>query len=126
MQLKILRIVWIDIATYCVQIRTEHQPTMGEVQEGLEQIANGVFFFFFWYRVRIKIWIEMGLVYFLWVNLILYFFLRENFNLWHPLLMIAHYHQTKTPISFWCRWGLNPRSLIQPSETLPIELTGTH
>ena len=43
-----------------------------------------------------------------------------------PLLMIAHYHQTKTPISFWCRRELNPRSLIQPSETLPVELTGTH
>ena len=27
---------------------------------------------------------------------------------------------------FWCRRGLNPRSLIQPSETLPVELTGTH
>ena len=36
------------------------------------------------------------------------------------------YHQTKTPISFWCRQGLNPRSLIQPSKTLPVELTGTH
>ena len=50
----------------------------------------------------------------------------ENFNLWRPLLMIALYHQTKTPISFWCRRGLNPRSLIQPSETLPVKLTGTH
>ena len=39
--------------------------------------------------------------------------------------MIALYHQTKTPISFWCRWGLNPRSLIQPLETLPVELTET-
>ena len=40
--------------------------------------------------------------------------------------MIALYHQTKTPISFWCRRELNPRSLIQPSETLPVELTKTH
>ena len=40
--------------------------------------------------------------------------------------MMAFYHQTKTPISFWCRWGLNPRSLIQPLEILPVELTGTH
>ena len=54
------------------------------------------------------------------------FFLRESFNLWRPLLMIALYHQTKTPISFWYRRGLNSRSLIQPSETLPVELTGTH
>ena len=27
---------------------------------------------------------------------------------------------------FWCKRGLNLRSLIQPSETLPVELTGTH
>ena len=38
----------------------------------------------------------------------------------------SSYYQIKTPISFWCRRGLNPRSLIQPSETLPVELTGTH
>ena len=40
--------------------------------------------------------------------------------------MVAYYHQTKTPISFWCRQGLNPKSLIQSSETLPVELIGTH
>ena len=40
--------------------------------------------------------------------------------------MIAFYHQTKTPISFWCRWGLNPKSLIQPSKTLSVELVRTH
>ena len=40
--------------------------------------------------------------------------------------MIAHYHQTKTPISFWCKWGLNSRSLIQLSEILLVELTRTH
>ena len=38
----------------------------------------------------------------------------------------AFYHQTKTPIGFLCRQGLNPESLIQLSETLPVELTGTH
>ena len=54
------------------------------------------------------------------------FFFKESFNLWRPLLMIALYYQTKTPISFWCRRGLSPRSFIQPSETLPVELTGTH
>ena len=36
------------------------------------------------------------------------------------------YHQTKALISFWCRRGLNPKSLIQLSEILPVELTGTH
>ena len=40
--------------------------------------------------------------------------------------MIALYHQTKIPISFWCRQGLNPKSLIQPSEILLVELPGTH
>ena len=36
------------------------------------------------------------------------------------------YHQTKTPINFWCKQELNLKSLIQPSEILSIELTGTH
>ena len=40
--------------------------------------------------------------------------------------MIAIYHQTKTPISFLCKEKLNPRSLTQSLETLPIELTETH
>ena len=40
--------------------------------------------------------------------------------------MVVLYHQIKTPISIWCRRGLNPRSLIQPSKTLPVELTGSH
>ena len=41
-----------------------------------------------------------------------FFFLRGN--LWHSLPMINIYHQIKTPISFWCKQELNPRSLIQP------------
>ena len=49
-----------------------------------------------------------------------------SFNLWRPLLIITLYHQTKTPISFLYRWGLNPRSLIQLSETLSVELTGIY
>ena len=56
----------------------------------------------------------------------LHLFFEESFNLWRQLLMIALYHQTKTPISFWCRRGLNPKSLIQLSETLPVELTETY
>ena len=55
-----------------------------------------------------------------------FFFFLESFNLWRSLLMIALYHQSKTSISFWCRQGLNPRSLIQPSETLTVKLTRTH
>ena len=50
-----------------------------------------------------------------------FFFFFECFKLQRPYLMIALYHQTKTPISFWCRRGLNPKSLIQPSETLLID-----
>ena len=38
----------------------------------------------------------------------------------------ALYHQTKTSIGFWCRQRLNSKSLIQLSETLPVEQTGTH
>ena len=40
--------------------------------------------------------------------------------------MIALYHQTKTPVDFWYRRGLDSRSLIQLSNTLSVELTGTH
>ena len=61
---------------------------------------------------------------------IFFFFLRErerdSFNLWCLLLMIVLYHQTKIPIDFWCRQGLNPKSFIQLSETLLVELTRTH
>ena len=60
----------------------------------------------------------------IWVQGIFVFW--GNFNLWRSLLMVALYHQTKTPISFWCSRELNLRSLIQPSDTLPIELTRTH
>ena len=38
----------------------------------------------------------------------------------------ALYHQTKTSINFWFRWELNPRTLIQPSDILPVKLTKTH
>ena len=40
--------------------------------------------------------------------------------------MITLYHQIKTSISFWCRQGLNLKSLIQPSKILLVELTGTY
>ena len=33
------------------------------------------------------------------------FFLRERVLTWH--LIIALYHQVKTPIDFWCKQGLN-------------------
>ena len=53
------------------------------------------------------------------------FFLRE-FQSMTTVLMIIIYHQIKILISFWCRRGLNPRSLIQSSEILPVELIGTY
>ena len=36
----------------------------------------------------------------------------ESFNLWRPLVMIALYYQTKTPIGFLCRRGLNTDLLL--------------
>ena len=33
------------------------------------------------------------------------------------------YHQIKTPRCFWCKQGLNHKSLIQSLETLLVELT---
>ena len=33
------------------------------------------------------------------------------------------YHQIKTPISFWYRWRLNFKYLIQLLKTLLVELT---
>ena len=55
-----------------------------------------------------------------------FFFFRQSFNLWRSFLMITLYHQTKTLISFWCKRRLNHRSLIQPSEILPVKLPETH
>ena len=38
----------------------------------------------------------------------------------------APYHKTKIPINFSCRQGLNPRSFIQLSEILLVELNGIY
>ena len=78
---------------------------------------------FFWMELLFLgiIYLEIFLDQKVWI-----FFFLESFNLWRLLLISALCHQTKTPISFWCRWKLNLRSLIQPSETLPVELTRTH
>ena len=40
--------------------------------------------------------------------------------------MITLCHQTKTPFNFWYKRELNPKSHIQSSEILLVELTGTH
>ena len=47
-----------------------------------------------------------------WLISSFFFFFRENFNLWRPLLMIALYYQTKTLIIFWCRQGLRSSSIL--------------
>ena len=36
------------------------------------------------------------------------------------------FHQTKTPISFLYKLGLNLKYLIQLSKTLPVKLIGTY
>ena len=72
------------------------------------------FFFFF------------GYIFTYFTLFIFFYFFLNSFNLWRSLLMIALYHQIKIPISFLCRRGLNPISLIQPSEILLIKLTETH
>ena len=72
---------------------------------------------------RRKFYIHIHLDY---IFLFIFYLFLASFNLWCLFLMIALYHQTKTPISFWCRRKLNPRSLIQLLETLQVELTGTH
>ena len=56
--------------------------------------------------------------------LLLFFFKRvSTYNICFD---DAFYYQIKTPIDFWYRRELNSKSLIQPSETLLIELTKTH
>ena len=50
----------------------------------------------------------------------------QNFNLWRTLLVIDFFIYIKTPIDFLYKWGLNLRSLIQLSNSLSVELTGTN
>ena len=70
--------------------------------------------------IRYRVWFLQHLAHYKYIKLIninfLETFFLESFNVWHSLLISALYHQIKTPISFWYRRGLNPRSLIQPSE----------
>ena len=59
------------------------------------------------------------------------FFLREREREREFQLMMftpndSSLSSDQTPISFWCRQEMNPGFLIQPSETLPVELTATH
>ena len=72
-----------------------------------------------------KLYIYIYIIYCLYMKNVCIFSI-ENFNLWRLLLIIASYYQTKTLIGFWYKRRLNTRSLIQPSEILPIKLTETH
>ena len=40
----------------------------------------------------------------------------------YDICFLSSKYSTKTPIDFWCRWRSNLRSLMQPQETLPVEL----
>ena len=54
---------------------------------------------------------------------------KKNYREFQPMTSAPDdilYHQIKTAINFQCRRGLNPKSLIQPSKTLPVEQTETH
>ena len=39
------------------------------------------------------------------------------------IIIITLYDQTKTPISFWCRWRLTHGSFIQLLKTLPVDMS---
>ena len=54
---------------------------------------------------------------------------REREREFKPMTSTSNidlYHQIKIPIGFLCKRRLNFRSLIQLSETLSVELIGTH
>ena len=65
--------------------------------------------------------------YLTWTYFSIFFFLYIKFQFMVSAYDgCAHFHQTKTPIGFLCRWRLNLKFLIQQSKTLPVELSGTH
>ena len=50
-----------------------------------------------------------------YIYIYIYFNRYNKFSTYYSCsMMITFYQQAKIPIKFWCRWGLNPRSLIQP------------
>ena len=79
--------------------------------------------FFKWSTITQHVWPhQSSLIHWGWVKEVFFFYFKSI-----PLLLIiALYYQIKTPIDFWYKWRLNVRSLIQPSETLPVKLTGTY
>ena len=107
------------IVIFCEETNVWSRPiyTIAQYQycEGLiSQISDGIsvsFFFSFIYPIQFirSFWSVQSFwsspVYFFvkpetTETHIFFFFERKSFHLWRPLLMIALYHQTKTPISF--------------------------
>ena len=57
------------------------------------------------------------------------FFLREREKEFQPMastLDDSSLSSNQDMNQFWCKRGLNPISVIQPSEILPVELIETH
>ena len=66
----------------------------------------------------------MLIVIFEWQNMREKSFFGESFYLRRLLLIIAFLLSGQDFNQFWCMWELNPKSLIQQLETLPVRLIG--
>ena len=55
-----------------------------------------------------------------------FFFFEREFQLMASVPDNSFLLSDQDTNQFWCKQGLNPKFLIQPSETLLVELTGTH
>ena len=65
-------------------------------------------------------------LYYIYMNNAIFFFFKREFQLMASAPDNSSLLSDQDTNQFWCRRGLNPRSLIQPLKTLPVELTGTH
>ena len=63
--------------------------------------------------------------YFLFYDMDFFFFFRK-FQPMVSTLDDNSLSSNQDTNQFWCKRELNPRSLIQSSETLPVEITETH
>ena len=61
-----------------------------------------------------------------YIYIYIFFFFEREFQPMASVLDNSSLLSDQDTNQFWCRRGLNPISLIQPSETLLVELTGTH
>ena len=65
-------------------------------------------------------------LYYIYMKNAIFFFFKREFQLMASAPDNSSLLSDQDTNQFWCRRGLNPRSLIQPSEILPVELTRTH